>query len=178
MRCASVTITRHRVRSKLTTQSESTVEHTTRSFTETQPIKHSEDLTRRRATMLKLMLVILFPLAISFGCGYGLRDWISRRRRKEVRKKFYDRYRVPHAKTPAPKAEIMASPARREFTIRELDERLSKLEDRLADTRSGIEAFRDEVRSEFAATRELLEREFEEGSSARPLMQSRAPNRA
>jgi hypothetical protein len=42
--------------------------------------------------MLKLILVTMFPLAISFACGYSLRDWISRRRRKEVRNRFYEKY--------------------------------------------------------------------------------------
>jgi hypothetical protein len=79
--------------------------------------------------MHKLMLVIMFLLAISFACGYGLRDWISRRRRKEVRKKFYERYPKPHA-YPS-KTETMTGATHRELTIQELDERLNRLENRI-----------------------------------------------
>jgi hypothetical protein len=61
--------------------------------------------------MLKLILVIMFPLAISFASGYSLRDWISRRRRKEVRKRFYEKYN-PHAL--APKTEAVTGASRRE----------------------------------------------------------------
>ena len=58
--------------------------------------------------MIKLILVIMFALAISFACGYGVRDWMSRRRRKEVRKKFYEKYRPDVL---SPKTETMAHPA-------------------------------------------------------------------
>jgi hypothetical protein len=108
--------------------------------------------------MLKLILAVTFLLTISFASGYGVRDWKSRRRRKEVRKKFYQRYRPD---TLAPKTETTIGASRRELTIRELQERLSQLENRIADTILEIEAFRDEVRIEFFATRELLERNFE-----------------
>jgi hypothetical protein len=87
------------------------------------------------------MLVLLFALAISFACGYGVREWISRRRRKEARNK---------------------TETGRELTSAVLHERLSRLEDRIASSKLEIEAFRDEARSELAATRELLERKFEE----------------
>jgi hypothetical protein len=56
----------------------------------------------------------------------------------------------------------MAPTARRALTVRELHERLNRLEDRIADAASEIDAFRDEARSEFVVTRELLERMFEE----------------
>ena len=79
--------------------------------------------------MHKLILVIMFLLVISFACGYGLRDWISRRRRQEVRKKFYERYPKPHARPS--KTETMTGANHRELTIRELDERLSRLENRI-----------------------------------------------
>jgi hypothetical protein len=109
--------------------------------------------------MLKLIVAVIFLLTISFASGYGVRDWMSRRRRKEVRKKFYQRYR-PDAL--APKTETATGASRRELTIRELQAQLSQLENRIADAILEIEAFRDEARSEFFATRELLERKFEE----------------
>jgi len=80
--------------------------------------------------MLKLILVILSPLAVSFACGYGTRDWISRRRRKGVRKKFYKRY--PKTVEHTPKAEAMTGATRREPTIKELHDRLSRLDDQIA----------------------------------------------
>jgi hypothetical protein len=42
--------------------------------------------------MFELILVLL-PLVISFACGYGLRAWISRRRRVAARKKFHAQLR-------------------------------------------------------------------------------------
>ena len=109
--------------------------------------------------MLKLILVIMFPLAISFACGYAVRDWMSRRRRKEVRKKFYEKYR-PDA-LPS-KTETMTSASRRERTIQELSERLSRIEDKIANTTLEIAAFRREAQIEFFTTRELLRTKFEE----------------
>jgi hypothetical protein len=109
--------------------------------------------------MLKLILVIMFPLAISFACGYSLRDWISRRRRKEVRKRFYEKHRPEPL---PPKTETMTGASRRELTIQELNERLSRLEDKIVNTTLEIEAFRRETQIEFFATRELLEQKFEE----------------
>ena len=103
--------------------------------------------------MLKLILVIMFPLAISFACGYAVRDWMSRQRRKEVRKKFYEKYR-PDA-LPS-KTETMTSASRRERTIQELNERLSRIEDKIANTTLEIAAFRREAQIEFFTTRELL----------------------
>ena len=37
---------------------------------------------------LPLLLVII----ISFGCGYGVREWLSRRRRAAEREKYYERH--------------------------------------------------------------------------------------
>jgi hypothetical protein len=108
--------------------------------------------------MLKLVF-IMFALAISFACGYSIRDWMSRRRRKEVRKKFYEKYR-PDALPP--KTETMTGASRRELTIQELNERLSRLEDKIASITLEIGAFRRETQMEFFATRELLEQKFEE----------------
>jgi hypothetical protein len=71
--------------------------------------------------MLKLILVIMFALAISFACGYSGRDWMSRRWRKEVRKKFYEKYRPDEL---PPKAEAVTGASRRELTIQELNERV------------------------------------------------------
>ena len=102
--------------------------------------------------MLKLILVIMFPLAISFACGYSLRDWISRRRRKEVRKRFNEKYNP----------EAVSGASRRELTIQDVNERLSRLEDKIVNTTLEIEAFRRETQIEFFATRELLEQKFEE----------------
>ena len=42
--------------------------------------------------MFELILVLL-PLVISFACGYGLRAWISRRRRAAAREKFHAQLR-------------------------------------------------------------------------------------
>jgi hypothetical protein len=109
--------------------------------------------------MLKLILVIVVPPAVSFACGYGVRDWMSRRRRKEIRKKFHEKYR---ADALSPKTETMIGASRRELTIRELNERLSRLEDKIASTTLEIGAFRRETQMEFFATRELLEQKFEE----------------
>ena len=102
--------------------------------------------------MLKLILVIMFPLAISFACGYSLRDWISRRRRKEVRKRFNEKYNP----------EAVSGASRRELTIQELNERLSRIEDKIANTTLEIAAFRREAQIEFFTTRELLRAKFEE----------------
>jgi hypothetical protein len=109
--------------------------------------------------MVRLIMVIMLPPVISFACGYGVRDWMARRRRREVRKKFYERCK-PDAH--APTTETTSVATRRELTIRELQERLSRLEDRIADATLEIEAFREEARSEFASTRDLLERKLEE----------------
>lgn len=38
--------------------------------------------------MFELILVLL-PLVISFACGYGLRAWISHRRRVAAREEFH-----------------------------------------------------------------------------------------
>ena len=38
--------------------------------------------------MFQVVLDILLPL-IGFACGYGVREWISRRRRAAAREKFY-----------------------------------------------------------------------------------------
>jgi hypothetical protein len=112
--------------------------------------------------MLKLILVIMLPLAISFACGYGVRDWVSRRRRKGVRKRFYERYPKSQPEAHRPKIETTTTAIPRELAIRELHEQLSRLEDRIANTTLEIKAFRDEARSEFGAIRELLQRKFEE----------------
>jgi hypothetical protein len=79
--------------------------------------------------MHKLILVVMFLSVISFACGYGLRDWISRRRRKEARKRFYEKSPKSHAHPS--KTETMTAAAHGELTIRALDERLSRLEDRI-----------------------------------------------
>ncbi|HZE54730.1 MAG TPA: hypothetical protein VE111_15885 [Bradyrhizobium sp.] len=42
--------------------------------------------------MFELILVLL-PLVISFACGYGLRAWMSRRRRAAAREKFHAQLR-------------------------------------------------------------------------------------
>ena len=109
--------------------------------------------------MPKLILVMMFLPAISFACGYGLRDWISRRRRRKVRKRFHEKY-TPHAL--APKTEAVTGASRRELTIQDVNERLSRLEDKIVNTTLEIEAFRRETQIEFFAARELLEQKFEE----------------
>jgi hypothetical protein len=109
--------------------------------------------------MLELILVI----SVSFATGYGVRDRMSRRRRKEARKRYYERHPAilkPDAR--APKIETATGATGKELTIRELHERLSRLEDRIFGARLETEAFCDEARSEFVATRTLLERKFEE----------------
>jgi hypothetical protein len=42
--------------------------------------------------MFELILVLL-PLVISFACGYGLRAWMSHRRRDAAREKFHAQLR-------------------------------------------------------------------------------------
>jgi hypothetical protein len=41
---------------------------------------------------MKNLIIDILPLALSFACGYGVREWISRRRRAAARKKYYERY--------------------------------------------------------------------------------------
>jgi len=51
-------------------------------------------LPLRAAMFLRILLVILFAIgffAIGFGCGYGVRELISRRRRAAEREKFFRR---------------------------------------------------------------------------------------
>jgi hypothetical protein len=72
--------------------------------------------------MLELILVI----SVSFATGYGVRDRMSRRRRKEARKRYYERHPAilkPDAR--APKIETATGATGKELTIRELHERLS-----------------------------------------------------
>jgi len=89
--------------------------------------------------VLKLMaLIFLFSVTTGFACGYGVREWISDRRRKEAR-----------------------NLARRDPANRKHDQQLNTLENRIADTTSEIRALRDEARSELAAIRNLLERKSE-----------------
>jgi hypothetical protein len=78
--------------------------------------------------MLELILVI----SVSFACGYGVRDRMSRRRRKEARKRYYERHpTIPKPEPHPPKIENMTAATGREPTIPELHERLSSLEDRI-----------------------------------------------
>ena len=42
--------------------------------------------------MLKLLLILLPLLLISFACGYGVRELISRRRRAAERAKYYQKH--------------------------------------------------------------------------------------
>jgi hypothetical protein len=105
--------------------------------------------------MLKLILDIM-PLVVIFACGYGVRDWMSRRRRKKARKRYYERRpTIPESDAHVPKIETVTGETGREPTIWELNERLSRLEDRIFGTRSETETFCDEPRSEFVATRTL-----------------------
>jgi hypothetical protein len=86
--------------------------------------------------VLKLLaLVFLFAGTGGFVCGYGVREWISYRRRKEA-----------------------LNLARRESSGRRRDPQMSALGSQIADTTSEIKAFRDETRSELTAIRGLLER--------------------
>jgi hypothetical protein len=39
--------------------------------------------------ILALLPLLFLMLIISFGCGYGVREWISRRRRAAEREKYY-----------------------------------------------------------------------------------------
>jgi hypothetical protein len=41
---------------------------------------------------MSTLLLILLPLLISFGCGYGVRELISRRRRAAEREKFLSKH--------------------------------------------------------------------------------------
>jgi hypothetical protein len=103
--------------------------------------------------MLKLILLFMFLLAISFACGYAVRDWMSRRRRKEARKKFYKRY-GPDAHAPETKTMTGAT--------RGAPRAAEQARDLIAGTTLKIEAFRREAQIEFFATRELLEQKFAE----------------
>jgi hypothetical protein len=59
--------------------------------------------------MLKLILDIV-PLVVIFACGYSVRDWMSGRRRKEARKRYYERHpAIPKPEAHAPKIETKAS---------------------------------------------------------------------
>jgi hypothetical protein len=39
--------------------------------------------------MLLALLLVLLLFFVGFGCGYGVREWIARRRRAVARMKFY-----------------------------------------------------------------------------------------
>ena len=38
------------------------------------------------------LVPLLLLLAVAFGCGYGVREYIARRRNATARKKFYDEH--------------------------------------------------------------------------------------
>lgn len=103
------------------------------------------------------MLELILAISVSFACGYGVRARMSRRRRKEARKRYYERHSALKLDAHAPKAESMTGATGKKPTIWELDERLSRPEDRIFGTTLG-----DEARSEFVATRPLSERKSEE----------------
>ena len=42
--------------------------------------------------MFKLILFFIFNTTISFACGYGIREWISRRRRVAAQKEYFERH--------------------------------------------------------------------------------------
>ena len=42
--------------------------------------------------MLSALLLLLIIVFVSFACGYGVREFIARRRRAAARKKFYDEH--------------------------------------------------------------------------------------
>jgi hypothetical protein len=58
----------------------------------------------------------------------------------------------------------MTGATRRELTIQERNERLSRLEDKIANATLEIVAFRREAQIEFFATRELLEQKSKVGN--------------
>jgi hypothetical protein len=110
--------------------------------------------------MLNLILV-MFPLAVSFACGYGVRDWMSRRRRKEARKRYNEKLPASKPDGHAPKIEPATCAIHTEPTIQGLHERLSKLEERVFHTTSETGRLAVEARSEFVANRTLLEQKLE-----------------
>jgi hypothetical protein len=76
-------------------------------------------------TVLKLAILI-FALTVSFACGYGVREWVSHRRRKEARKEFAGRSRELSALENRITSEINAlrDETRNEFAaVRDLLER-------------------------------------------------------
>jgi hypothetical protein len=107
--------------------------------------------------MLELILVI----RVSFATGYGVRRRVSRRRRREARKRYYERPAILKPDSHAQDRDCDTATGK-EPTIRELHERLRRLEDRIFGARLETETFCDEAQSEFAATHRLLERKFEE----------------
>jgi hypothetical protein len=42
------------------------------------------------------LILLVIPFAIGFGCGYGVRELISRRRRAAEREKFFTRKQKKH----------------------------------------------------------------------------------
>jgi hypothetical protein len=71
---------------------------------------------------------------------------MSRRRRKEARKRYYERHpTVPKPDAHAPKIDTTTGATGREPTARQLHERLSRLEDRIFGARLETETFRDEA---------------------------------
>jgi hypothetical protein len=110
--------------------------------------------------MLNLILV-MFPLAVSFACGYGVRDWMSRRRRKEARKRYNEKLPASKPDGHAPKIEPTTCAILTEPTIQGLHERLSRLEERVFHTTSETGRLAVEARSEFVANRTLLEQKLE-----------------
>jgi hypothetical protein len=57
--------------------------------------------------MHKLMLVIMSLWLLVLLADNGIHDWMSRQRRKEVRKKFYERHPKSQSDAHAPKIETM-----------------------------------------------------------------------
>jgi len=38
------------------------------------------------------LIAVLLSLIISFACGYGVREWVSRRRHAAARKDYFERH--------------------------------------------------------------------------------------
>jgi hypothetical protein len=64
--------------------------------------------------MFELILVLL-PLVISFACGYGLRAWMSHRRRAAAREKFHAQLREKRLDDQAPSLGLRSVGADKEI---------------------------------------------------------------
>jgi len=47
---------------------------------------------KRKMILMRAVILILLLLLISFACGYGIREWKSRRRHAAAREEYYRKH--------------------------------------------------------------------------------------